>query len=178
METNAKQTRSCLAVVALAGALGTAGCDRSSTAVPNGDSLGIILPSIDGADVSLAATNEHEVFVLAFWATWCQPCQSELTKMQGMYDERAGKGLQLYGVSIDGPDTQSEVVSWSRREGYTFPVLLDAETEILGRYNPKGDIPFYVVLDASGNVLRSHQGYVDGDVTELGHFVDELLSRG
>ncbi|MBL4689264.1 MAG: TlpA family protein disulfide reductase [Nannocystaceae bacterium] len=148
-----------------------------STSEHPGGSLGIRLPSIDGQDVSLAADDPNDVFVLAFWATWCQPCQSELTKLQGMYDARRDKGLKLYAVSIDGPDTQSEVVGWSRREGYTFPVLLDGETEILGRYNPKGDIPFYVVLDANGTVLRSHQGYVDGDVAELAHFVDEQLAR-
>jgi hypothetical protein len=46
---------------------------------------------------------------------------------------------------------------------------------LLARYNPKGDIPFYVVLDADGNILQSHQGYVKGDEVKLEQFLTEQL---
>jgi len=48
---------------------------------------------------------------------------------------------------------------------------------VLARFNPSGDIPFYVVLDANGTVLKTHQGYVDGDVKILEDFLDERLPK-
>ena len=92
-----------------------------------------------------------------------------------MYDRLEPRGLKIYAVSIDGPDTMSRVPGFAAQEGWRFPVLYDSDTEILARYNPKGDIPFYAVLDAEGNIIKTHQGYVKGDVIELEQFLDQRL---
>jgi hypothetical protein len=68
------------------------------------------------------------------------------------------------------------VPGFASQEGWTFEVLYDPETALLARYNPKGDIPFYVILDADGKILKSHQGYVKGDEVELEKFLEERLS--
>ncbi|MEM6990095.1 MAG: TlpA disulfide reductase family protein [Myxococcota bacterium] len=143
-----------------------------------GDSLDISLPDTNGDIISPAAKQSDDVFILAFWATWCQPCQQELTKMSAMYGSMKERGLEIYAVSIDGPDTASQVVPWVEREAYPFPVLLDRETQVLTRYNPRGDIPYYVVLDAKGKVLKDHQGYMSGDMQDLESFLDGVLRAG
>ncbi len=161
-----------------------AGCANQSAAggggseSPGADSLDISLPDTNGDLITPTAKQSDDVFILAFWATWCQPCQQELTKMSGMYGNMKGRGLEIYAVSIDGPDTASQVVPWVEREAYPFPVLLDRETQVLTRYNPRGDIPYYVVLDASGKVLKDHQGYMSGDMEELETFLDGVLRAG
>jgi len=139
---------------------------------------GVTLPDIDGREVKLGAERDGELFVLIFWATWCQPCRSELAKLSTAYLDYEDRGLRLYAISIDGPGTVAQVPSWVRRERYSFPVLLDRETEVLGRYHPGGDIPFYVVLDGDGRVLERHQGYVDGDVEALLRYLDARLPIG
>ena len=93
--------------------------------------------------------------------------------MQGLVDRLGPRGVELYAISIDGPDTIAQVPGIVAREGWSFPVLFDAATSVLTRWNPKGDCPFYVVLDADGNVLTSHQGYVKGDVVGLEQFLVE-----
>lgn len=133
------------------------------------------LPDPQGEIVTPAASSQGDVFVLAFWATWCQPCQQELTKMSGMHDEMQARGLRIYAISIDGPDTAAQVGPWALREGYPFPILLDRETQVLTRFNPRGDIPYYVVLDAQGKILKDHQGYMTGDMEELQRFLDGVL---
>lgn len=133
------------------------------------------LPNVTGDMTTPTANADTDVFVLAFWATWCQPCQQELTKMNAMYADMSGRGLQIFAVSIDGPDTASQVGPWSQREGYQFPILLDRETQVLTRFNPRGDIPYYVVLDAKGKVIKDHQGYMTGDMEELAEFLDQTL---
>lgn len=148
------------------------GCTPHATQSPNRQ-LGITLANIEGEQVELVPRSPDDVFVLAFWATWCQPCQSELAKLDAMYRDHPNANFQLFAVSIDGPDSVPQVTSWARREQYTFEVLLDQETRLLGRYNQRGGIPFYVVLDAKGSILRAHAGYVDGDIAELARFLDD-----
>ena len=158
-------------------------CDNSGGTTNPGEAGGggggidISLPNTTGELITPSASADHEVFVLAFWATWCQPCQQELTKMGGMYEKMKQRGLHIYGISIDGPDTAAQVVPWVEREGYPFPILLDRETQVLTRFNPRGDIPYYVVLDAKGKTLKDHQGYMTGDMEELEQFLDGVLPK-
>lgn len=171
-----------MGAAALALALGV-GCQPATSGSSNspGSSGGnqggidISLPNVTGDMTTPEANAETDVFVLAFWATWCQPCQSELTKMNAMYGDMESRGLQIFAVSIDGPDTASQVGPWAQREGYNFPILLDRETQVLTRFNPRGDIPYYVVLDAKGKVIKDHQGYMTGDMEELAEFLDQTL---
>jgi peroxiredoxin len=153
--------------------------DRGTPGAPQPDAggLDLALPDLEGALVTPTAQTGQEVFILAFWATWCQPCQQELTKMSSLYDERHERGLQIFAINVDGPDTAAQVSPWAQREGYPFPVLLDRETQVLTRYNPRGDIPYYVVLDAQGKILMDHQGYMTGDIEELATFLDGVLPR-
>ena len=148
------------------------GCATSGTARSG---LDFSLPDLRGSIVTPAAQSSARVFVVAFWATWCQPCQQELAKMNTMYADLKPRGLEVYAVSIDGPDTAAQVGPWVEREGYAFPVLLDRETQVLTRFNPRGDLPYYVVMDATGKVLREHQGYMTGDMDDLASFLDGVL---
>jgi len=169
----------CLSLAALV--LG--GCDSSgSSASPSdaaaGDAyadLGITMLNLDDDEVSLISESAEDVHILAFWATWCVPCVGELAKMEPMYQRLKDRGLSIYAVSIDGPDTVARVPGFAAGEGWTFEVTYDPETALLARYNPKGDIPFYVVLDADGNIIKSHQGYSKGDVVKLEQFLSERL---
>jgi peroxiredoxin len=167
MATKTLQFASLLAS-ALVLVISTGGCDSGGGTTAPSDvyaDLGITLNDLDAEAFTLVSKTKSDVHVLAFWATWCVPCVGELAKF-----------LRIYGISTDGPDTTSRVPGFASQEGWTFPVLYDPETELLARYNPKGDIPFYVILDADGNILKSHQGYVKGDEVELEKFLEEHLS--
>lgn len=151
-----------------------AGAKTAGNAGPYAE-LDITLPDLEDDDVTITSASADSVHILAFWAIWCVPCTAELAKMKGMYDRLQPRGLEIYAVSIDGPDTMSRVPGFAAQEGWRFPVLYDSDTQILARYNPKGDIPFYAVLDAKGNIIKTHQGYVKGDVIELEQFLDQRL---
>jgi peroxiredoxin len=154
------------------------GCATGSGTTSAGRGLDVTLPDVRGNVVTPTPETGTEVFVLVFWATWCQPCQQELTAMDRLYAAKKARGLRVYAISIDSPDTAAQVVPWVEREGYGFEVLIDRETEVLTRFNPRGDIPYYVVLDASGKVLKDHQGYMSGDIEELAAFLETVLPSG
>ncbi|MGH1341073.1 MAG: peroxiredoxin family protein [Nannocystales bacterium] len=159
--------------------IGCAGSGAPGSSSPGGSGgIDLALPNLQGAMVTPTAAADDDVFVLAFWATWCQPCQQELTKMNKMYPGMRDRGLEIYAISIDGPDTAAQVGPWAEREGYEFPVLLDRETQVLTRFNPRGEIPYYVVLDATGKVLKEHQGYMTGDTEDLAAFLETVLRPG
>ncbi len=137
--------------------------------------LDIILPDINENDFTLVSRTKDDLHILCFWAVWCTPCQAELNKMMPMWEELKGRGLNVYAVSIDGPDSAARVPAYVQQAGWKFPILLDRETAFLTKYQPNADVPFYVILDADGEIVKTHQGYVKGDMTALKKYLDEKL---
>ncbi|TPV96643.1 MAG: TlpA family protein disulfide reductase [Myxococcales bacterium FL481] len=169
-----------------------AACDSGGTATPEDGAaakagsdgggeggtyrtLEITLPDLNDDDYTLTSRSENDLHILCFWAVWCTPCQAELNAMMPMWENMRSRGLNVYAVSIDGPDSQARVAPHVQQAGWEFPVLLDRETEVLSKYHPKGDVPFYVILDAEGEVVKTHQGYVKGDMEALEQYLQETL---
>jgi peroxiredoxin len=154
-------------------------CDAPATTPPGTQhaDLGITLTSIEDEEVTVISTTDHDVHVLMFWATRC-PCFPELGLLNQIYARLEDRGLHVYAISVDDPSSISRVPGIVAQEQWTFPVLYDPDTRIMARYNPKGDIPFYVVLDADGNVIKTHQGLVKGDFEAFEEsLVDALTAK-
>ena len=47
-----------------------------------------------------------KVMLLNFWATWCDPCKSEIPSFVELYGKYKDKGLVIVGVSIDDSPAQ------------------------------------------------------------------------
>jgi hypothetical protein len=54
-------------------------------------------------------------------------------------------------------------------------VLLDQETTVVARYNPKREMPFSVLIDKSGSIVQKKAGYAPGDEKALAAEVDKVL---
>jgi len=130
-----------------------------------------------GHDYDMAKHIGKDVVFVAFWATWCKPCKIELAAVNKLYLKYKEKGLVMVAVSIDGPDSIAEVRNYKAKFGYTFPVVLDSETEVLERYNPRGDVPFSMLVDRDGNIVETHAGFNPGDEIALEKHMVELLEK-
>ena len=115
-----------------------------------------------------------------FWSTTCDPCLREMPELIKLYKQRKDKGFEILAVSVDSPETMSQVVPTVRKVGMIFPVLLDEETEVMDRYNPKGEMPFTVVIDKAGIIVLKRSGYQPGDEkswSTLVNAIDEAMAR-
>ena len=139
--------------------------------------LDITLPDLQGESYTLTSNRATDVHVLAFWAAWCTPCQAELAQLKVIFADLKSRGLHVYAISIDSPETASRAASIAKQYNYGFPVLVDRETSVLTRYNQSGEIPFYVVLNADGEKIKEHQGYNRGDEVELRSYLESLLPK-
>jgi len=106
------------------------------------------LESADGKPLSLTSLRGHPV-VIAFFASWCQPCKEELPVLQDFAQAEAGR-LQVIGVSFQ--DLKSDSVAFVRRLKVTFPALLDdPSAPVAARYGVRG-IPQTIFVDSRGVV--------------------------
>jgi peroxiredoxin len=118
-----------------------------------------------------------DVVVVSFWATWCMPCQQELSFLQTYYDRYRDKGLSVLAIATDGPETQSRVRSVARRKRWSIPVLLDKSGTVTSVLNPRGATPYTLFLDRHGRLAHTHEGYASGDELAYESMIKALLAE-
>lgn len=157
----------------IAGALLLASISASA-ALPS-----VVLKDINGKSVDTATlSNDGKPMVISFFATWCKPCNRELSAIHEVYDEwQEETGMRLIAVSIDDTQNAEKVKPLVNRKGWTdYEVLLDPNGDFK-RQLGVNDIPHVFVVDGEGNVVWNHQGYVDGGEEEVLEAVKACLKK-
>ena len=121
------------------------------------------LPSLSGETVSLSDFEGSKVDLIDFWATTCDPCLAEMPHLVELYEQKKDQGFEVLAISTDGPETRSQVSQTVSKYKMSFPILLDEETEVMDRFNPKGALPFTTVIDKNGTIVLKRVGYQPGD---------------
>lgn len=99
-----------------------------------------------------------KVLLCNFWATWCAPCREEVPILVSAKAQWAPSGFEVVGIGIDSADKMRE---FSRTYRINYPVLVADATALqllrkLG--NRGGGLPYTVILDGTGALVRRHLG--------------------
>jgi len=129
----------------------------------------------DGNTFRLSDHIGKEVILIDFWATWCQPCLAEMPHLEKMYDTYKSKGFLVVAVSMDGPESISDVPAFAKRNQMNFPVLLDEDSSIASIYNPRKSAPLSAIIDKSGRIAAVREGYNAGDEAFVEKDVQKVL---
>lgn len=130
---------------------------------------------INGKTVHLSDYLGKQAILLNFWGTFCEPCLAEFPHVRRIYAAHKAKGFVVLAVSMDGPDTIANVPSFATRNNLDFPVLLDEDSHVAAIYNPKKSAPLSILIDKTGKVIRTHEGYNPGDEEALEKEVAEMV---
>lgn len=126
------------------------------------------LSTLTGGSFSLQqARDDGKVVVLAFWASWCGPCQRELPALKELektLDDRVQ--IVLVNVDKDARDAQRFLRRINLKDD-DLVVAMDNEAIALGSYGVLS-MPTSFVIDRNGTVKLSKVGYsTEKGLTEL-----------
>ncbi len=161
-------------------ALGLFGCsaaqvsgtgDRSDAGMLSG----LTLTDLKGGTLSFGDHLGKDVLIVSFWATFCKPCKSEMPFLQKLHEAYGDKGLKIISISLDPPDTEDQVSPLIERNRYTFSVAIDRQSEATQLLNTKGVLPYLLIFDSKGNLVKKKDGFTVGDQPELESLVKGLL---
>jgi peroxiredoxin len=138
----------------------------------------ITLSDVNGKQVNVADYGKSgKITVLSFWATWCVPCKKELTNMADLYDDWKKKyNMQIVAVSIDDSRSSTKVKPTVEGQRWQYEVLLDVNQDLKRQLNIQS-VPFTIVVDATGKIVYTHSGYVDGDEFILEEEIGKLVKN-
>ena len=143
------------AVAALAGVGGALWHDRRRAPDPAWWARRFATP--DGGELA-AADFRGRMLLVNFWATWCPPCVREMPLLDRFSQAQRARGWQVLGLAIDAAEP---VRDFLRRAPVAYPIALagpDGVRLLRDLGNNGGALPFSVVFDRGGRIVRRHLG--------------------
>lgn len=128
-----------------------------------------VLRTMDGGTVRLSDLRGRPVLV-NFWASWCQPCRSEMPEIVQASAGPEGPGFAV--VAVDLQEAEGPVRDFAQQFGMSFPVAFDRTGEVARTFRADKELPTTVFVDRTGVVREIKQGpmtaaYLAGQLAAL-----------
>ena len=130
------------------------------------------LKNIKGDLISLQSLR-GKVVLVNFWATWCEPCRSEMPSMEDLYRSFNHRDFQILAVSSDEDGLRS-VKPFEEQYRFSFPILLDDTLQINDLYGVRS-IPTSVIVDRQGIITNRFFGAVDWNDPRQKQLVEQMI---
>ena len=102
---------------------------------------GVVLPTIDGQTVDLAALSARRPLLVYVWATWCNVCRYTSPSVNKL----AEQGGNVMSIAMRSGD-DSRLTQWMHKKQLTMPVINDPRGELAQRWQVSVT-PTLVVID-------------------------------
>ena len=114
--------------------------------------------------------------ILHFWATWCEPCSSELPKLNHLYMRWRDHDVAFLTVSIDTEDKE-HVSAFVQRLGLQLPVLFGNDINVTDRYWTWG-LPVTYIINPDGYIVARALGPREWDSSAGDILLGSLSENG
>jgi thiol-disulfide isomerase/thioredoxin len=94
-----------------------------------GDAPDFELENIAGGTTK-AANLKGKVSVIDIWATWCEPCITEIPKFNHLHDEYKDKNVEIVGITVVSP--HDDIAPKAKEFGMKYTVLAGDDAVVDG----------------------------------------------
>lgn len=130
------------------------------------------LQTLEGETVKLSNYKGKKV-VINFWATWCNPCRTEMPGMQKYYEKRAEQdNVEILALNLTYDDQNADhVQNFVDSYNLTFPIVLQDNDLLVNTYEVL-TIPSSFFIDTEGRVQKQVAGVLNQE--KLIHYISQL----
>jgi thiol-disulfide isomerase/thioredoxin len=115
------------------------------------------------------------VYVLEFWATWCQPCRKSLPEMDALARRYEGRGLKVLGMAAAEVGGPAQLERFVKEKRLSFPIAYRAGSDMYDgwvRAARGSGLPWVFVVDSNGRIAWWGQPFYEA----FGGVLDAVLA--
>ncbi len=135
-------------------------------------------PPLDLKDVSgvrhRLADYRGKVVLVNFWATWCEPCVTELPAIERLRAALANEPFVVLAVQMGGSARTAQ--DTAEKLGLRFPLLLDRDSAVTAAWGVVV-LPTTFVIAPGGEVAFREVGELDWSDARQRRRIEALLPR-
>lgn len=152
------------------------GAETASPLIPlQGNVPGYKMKTLAGKRISLKDYRGSPLLV-NFWATWCAPCRKEFPIIKEIEKKFGKDGLVVLAVNVDDTRTISGVKSFVSAHSLNFTIPLDPNRKLFNNFHGSS-LPLTLLIDASGNVIRTYSGFLGVWEEDIDRLLSELVTN-
>ena len=134
--------------------------------------LPIELLTPEGAPFSLKQLR-GKVVLVNFWATWCEPCITEMPSLQRLRNELAASDFEVLAVNYqEGP---ARINGFIQKMNLTLPVVRDTDGSVARNWGARV-FPASYLVDRAGDIRYAASGDVDWTSPKMVSTIRSLLA--
>ena len=96
--------------------------------------------------------------VIAFWATWCKPCQKEIPAFSRVYDKYKPRGVVFLGVLTGDQATADELLNFASDNEMTYPIVRENSDIRMSFIDDMDNLPTTLIFDRAGKQIYGRAG--------------------
>lgn len=112
-----------------------------------------------------------KVVIVNFWATWCEPCRTEMPSLQSLADLY---GNELLVLAVNFKERDARATQFARTAGISLPMPMDRDGAAAARWETK-IFPTSFLIGRDGKVKLRVTGEVDWTGREAAGWLEPLL---
>ncbi len=96
---------------------------------------------------------DGKVRLVAFWATWCQPCLMEIPSLKKVHEALREEAFELVGISVDQAETHSAIPQVIEQYRIPYGIYL-APDPMPNQIGTIHSLPTTYLIDRHGMIIR------------------------
>ena len=131
----------------------------------------LALPGYRGPAWKLAAL-KGQVVVLNFWASWCEPCRSEMPSLELLAQRHEADGVSVIAVNVR--ETDAALARFLERTPMTLPIVRDRDGLAMRTWGVRV-LPTTILVGRDGRARFSIIGEADWTGSLARQWIETLL---
>jgi len=118
------------------------------------------------------STNDYDIVMIDFWASWCPPCIQEASVLSSSYDYWQDKNIRFIGIALW--DNETSVKKFVEKHDFKYDITLDKDGKYAINYGVKA-LPEKFFINRDGEIVKKYIGPIDKE--SLDKIIDEILEK-
>jgi peroxiredoxin len=140
------------------------------TSAPN-----FTLQTLKGSGSVSLSSLRGKVVLIDFWASFCEPCRFSFPAYNQLLARFQSQGFTILGINQDRE--ASDARGFLDKVPANFTILADPDAVATKLFNPP-TMPTAYLIDRNGNLVKTYEGYHQGDEDKIAQDIENYLGKG